>query len=78
MPLPAPRKNESMDDFMERCMGNPTMNKDFPETDQRAAVCHSQWEKKEKGELTLEERASDLLGNRETQDEYLGNSWRTK
>ncbi len=52
MPLPTPnrdesgRKTEKKSEFISRCMGNPTMNEDFPENAQRAAVCYSQWEKK--------------------------------
>ena len=46
MPLPAPQKNEEQDKFISRCMGNPTMNKDFKENAQRAAVCYSQYMKR--------------------------------
>lgn len=45
MPLPSPKKSEKQGDFISRCAGNETMNKDFPETKQRVAVCYSQWEK---------------------------------
>lgn len=48
MPLPSPRKGEKKDDFIDRCMGDETMNDDFPENDQRRAVCEKQWDKKEK------------------------------
>ena len=48
MPLPKPKPNESHDDFLSRCMGNPTMNEDYPENDQRYAVCISLWEKGDK------------------------------
>ena len=43
MPMPAPMGDESRSDFMARCMGNDTMMSDFPEQDQRAAVCMRQW-----------------------------------
>lgn len=45
MPLPDPKKNEKQGDFISRCAGNDTMNKDFPNTKQRVAVCYSQWQK---------------------------------
>lgn len=45
MPLPKPNEGESRDDFMTRCMGNPTMNEEYPDNEQRAAVCNSQWRK---------------------------------
>ena len=28
MPIPSPKKNEKKDDFISRCMGNPTMVKE--------------------------------------------------
>jgi HK97 family phage major capsid protein/HK97 family phage prohead protease len=43
MPIPTPRRGESQDDFISRCMGNPTMVEDFAEADERAAVCHDAW-----------------------------------
>ena len=45
MPLPTP-KSQSKKKFIASCMANPTMNKDFSDNKQRAAVCYSQWEKK--------------------------------
>ena len=41
MPIPKPNKDESKKDFITRCMGNPTMNKEYPDPDQRYAVCNS-------------------------------------
>ena len=43
MPLPRPRKGETQKKFISRCMSNDVMNSEFPDEDQRAAVCHSQW-----------------------------------
>lgn len=43
MPLPKPKKDEEQGDFINRCMGNPTMLKDYPDDEQRAGVCYSQW-----------------------------------
>ena len=37
--LPVPNVGEKGEDFINRCMANPTMNKEFPENDQRMAVC---------------------------------------
>lgn len=45
MPLILPKKSEKQSDFISRCAGNETMNKDFPNTKQRVAVCYSQWQK---------------------------------
>ncbi len=40
--LPTQNAGETDDKFMNRCMGNPTMVSEFPENDQRAAVCARQ------------------------------------
>lgn len=48
MPLPKPEKGETEKAFMDRCMGNDVMNKEFPRRGQRAAVCHSQFKKRKK------------------------------
>jgi hypothetical protein len=42
MPIPKPNKDESKKDFLSRCMENPTMNKEYPDSNQRYAVCNSQ------------------------------------
>ena len=47
MPLPKPNDGETQDEFMSRCMGNETMNSEYPEQDQRSAVCATQWDKKD-------------------------------
>lgn len=41
MPIPKKRKDESDKEFVSRCMGDSTMNKEFPDQKQRAAVCYS-------------------------------------
>jgi len=48
MPLPAKNEGESKKDFLQRCMGNTTTNKDFPDNKQRYAVCNNIWSKKTK------------------------------
>lgn len=45
MPLPKPNKNENEQDFISRCAGNSTMNKEYPDNKQRVAVCYSQYRK---------------------------------
>jgi hypothetical protein len=45
MPIPNPRKSEKQGEFVSRCMGDETMNKEFPDQKQRAAVCYSQFKK---------------------------------
>ena len=45
MPMPMPRRNEKEDEYISRCMGNDTMVTDFPNSNQRAGVCYSNWRK---------------------------------
>jgi hypothetical protein len=42
MPLPKRNKNEDKDKFVSRCMGNETMKKDYPSSQQRVAICIDQ------------------------------------
>ena len=46
MPLPTPTAGEERDAFLARCMADDTMTGEYPEQDQRAAVCSAQFEKK--------------------------------
>lgn len=45
MPLPRPRKNETKQQFISRCIAEMTLSKSrrFPDRAQRAAICYSQW-----------------------------------
>ena len=45
MPIPKPRKGETEDKFIGRCMGNDTIKSDYPENKQRLAVCYGSWRK---------------------------------
>ena len=51
MPLPTPKNNESEDEFISRCMSDDQAEKDFPDQDQRLAVCFSQFEEKKESTL---------------------------
>lgn len=44
MPLPEKKASESRGEFIVRCMQDHTMIAEFPEQDQRYAVCITQWE----------------------------------
>ena len=46
MPLPKPKASESRKDFMQRCMSDSTATSEFPNTDQRLAVCSTQYRDK--------------------------------
>ena len=53
MPIPKPNKDETQKDFISRCMGNPIMDKEFPDKEQRSAVCYTAWREKKMSEETL-------------------------
>ena len=44
MPIPKPIDGESHDEFMSRCMSHGTMGDEYPDEDQRYAVCQSSWD----------------------------------
>lgn len=48
MPLPKPKKNEKRSTFMNRCMSNSTMNSEYPDKEQRYAVCNARWKDRDK------------------------------
>jgi hypothetical protein len=47
MPLPKPKPTETQTAFVNRCMGDATMNAEFPKMSQRLAVCLNQFKKDE-------------------------------
>ena len=46
MPLPKPKPTESKKEFIQRCIVDSTMVKEYPEIEQRSAVCYTQWKNK--------------------------------
>jgi hypothetical protein len=48
MPIPKPKKEETKNKFLPRCMGDDTMVKEFKDVKQRYAVCLSNWTNKDK------------------------------
>jgi hypothetical protein len=62
MPIPSKRKNEKKSDFLSRCMGDETMNKEFPDQKQRYAVCNTKWaKKKEKASVTASVGEEEII-----------------
>ena len=53
MPLVKPNKNEQREDFMSRCMSDDKTTSEYPATDQRLAVCSSQYENRKKEEYSM-------------------------
>ena len=72
MPIPRPNKDEEQDAFMSRCMGDETMNEEYEDADQRAAICHSAWreehEEKSGGRGEFERRYLPLRYTLEERD----------
>lgn len=48
MPIPKPRKDETKEEFMSRCMSDDVMKKEYDNASQRYAVCNTQWKNKDK------------------------------
>jgi signal peptide peptidase SppA len=59
-PLPNPHKNEDKKSFVDRCMGDDVMNKDYPDVSQRRAVCESQWDRSEAGQAGATAEVDDF------------------
>ena len=53
MPLPTRNIDESHDQFIARCMADPVMVREFPDTEQRRAVCQRQAKVHASGTLNL-------------------------
>jgi len=46
MPIPKPKNEEPRWQFIKRCVDDETMKREYPNNEQRVAVCYSQWENK--------------------------------
>ena len=45
MPIPKPKKTENKNEFIDRCMSDNVMIEEYPENEQRIAICNAAWEK---------------------------------
>lgn len=68
MPSPGPTENE--DEFISRCMSDEEAMSDFPDEDQRYAVCISNWEGKADGFSPNEAMAREATRGLEWRDEF--------
>lgn len=72
MPIPKPHDDESEDDFLSRCMSNDTMEEDYPDTDQRLAVCGDTWRSRNKALIeTIERKAVSLTLDEEKEGSFI-------
>ena len=64
MPLIKPKDKEKREDFMSRCMRDETSTSEYPNADQRLAVCSSQFKnKKEEYSMSDIEKMGDAIKN---------------
>ena len=56
--MPEPRGGENREEWLDRCMGDAEAVADFPDADQRFAVCVSKWEKD--ADMTVEQKSLSL------------------
>lgn len=43
MPLIKPKPEETEQEWIDRCMSNEVMNREYPDNKVRAGICYSQW-----------------------------------
>lgn len=43
MPIPKPTPSENHAQFINRCMSDSTMEREYPDNGQRMAICETQW-----------------------------------
>lgn len=61
MPLPERKPDESYEEFIDRCMADPVMLREFPDEAQRRAVCERQSKTQSLGQVQLTCVAKDLV-----------------
>jgi hypothetical protein len=69
MPIPSPKPNEDKQNFVARCMGNETMKDDYPNNQQRLAICLGQT-RKNKSSLIEEVHDNILLASYTWDDQW--------
>lgn len=60
MPLPKPHKGEKEKDFISRCMSDDVINEDYPDNDQRLAVCYSIWNRNKENDMNIEHKSIQI------------------
>ena len=59
MPIPERKQNEDKQKFVQRCISNDTMKKEYPDTQQRVAICLGQTRK---NKASLLNQVLEILG----------------
>lgn len=76
MPIPKPNAGESRQDFINRCMGDKTMEAEYTDNEQRLAVCNTSYDSKENVDAveTQQDNTEDqkhIRNVQETEDSYV-------
>jgi hypothetical protein len=74
MPIPSRKQNEDKQKFVSRCMSNETMKKEYPDSQQRVAICLGQT-RKSKSSLIEEVHDNLLASNCSWDDEWDEFTW---
>ena len=69
MPIPKPNTDESRQDFITRCMGDDTMASEYTDSDQRLAVCTSEYDSNKEDSTQNDEK--HIRAVEETDDSYI-------
>ena len=68
MPLPIPTGSEEQSQFNQRCMVDPKVTEEFPDTSQRFAVCNAIWERTKNPKKPLYRNRRTPMENGEDDD----------
>ncbi len=69
MPIPKPNSDESRQDFITRCMGDETMTSEYTDSNQRLAVCTSEYDSNK--EDSIQNDKKHVRAVEETEDSYI-------
>jgi len=69
MPIPKPKQNESRQRYINRCMGDDTMTSEYTDSDQRLAVCTTEYDSNKEDSIQNDEK--HIREVRETEDSYI-------
>lgn len=70
MPLPTPNSDESMEDFLDRCVADPKSVEEYPDSKQRIAVCSSIYSRRTSLESNSDKVSKSVEKSLEEHREY--------
>lgn len=73
--MPSPKKGESKDDFISRCISYMHDNEDekYPSDDQKAAVCYSMWEQSKEESMIVNPTLREFMDSQMSASEFIDN-----